>query len=54
MIRRFQTYIENEPWEESLRKADRLLKGFCYAVMILSVLYFGGGCLRAWLTGAFQ
>ena len=54
MIKRFQDYIENEPWEESFRKADRLLTFFCYVVMALAVIYFGGGYLRAWLNGAFQ
>jgi len=49
MIRRFQAYIENEPWEESLRKADRILTVFCYVVMAFAVLYFGGGYLYAWL-----
>lgn len=53
MIRQFQNYIETEPWEESLRKADKLLTGFCYVAMALAVLYFGGGYLYAWLTGVF-
>ena len=51
MIERFQNYIENESWDETLSEADDWLKGFCYAVMILVVLYFGGGYLHAWLTG---
>jgi len=54
MIKRFQDYIENEPWEESIRKANRLLTCFAYVAMALAVIYFGGGYLHAWLTGAFR
>jgi len=53
MIKRFQDYISDEPWEESIRKIDRLLEGCCYVAMALAVIYFGGGYLYAWLTGAF-
>jgi len=42
MIKRFQHYIETEPWEESFRKADCLLTKFCYVIMALAVTYFGG------------
>ncbi len=53
MIKRFQDYVENEPWEESFRKADRVLTIFCYIVMGLAVAYFGGGYLYAFLIGRF-
>ena len=42
MIKRFQDYIENEPWEESIRKADRALMGW-----MIAFAFLGGGYIVA-------
>ncbi|MBW2675342.1 MAG: hypothetical protein JRD89_18345 [Deltaproteobacteria bacterium] len=42
MIKRFQNYIENEPWEESLRKVDKMLYGW-----MIAAAFLGGGYIIA-------
>lgn len=45
MIKKFITYIEQEPWEETIKKQERLLNRWCWAVIICAVIYFGPICL---------
>ena len=50
MIQRFQRYIVEGPWEERFDEAFRWLdKWVIRPVMIFAVLYFGYGCISAFV-----
>ena len=51
MIKRFQNYIETSDWDELGDDVWKYLDWFCWAMMAISVLYFGGGYLQAWMEG---
>ena len=40
MIKKFQTYIGQEPWEEAIKRQDRQLRRVMLVVILLSMLYF--------------
>jgi len=39
MLKRIQTYIEQEPWDEAMLRQERLLNRAIVVVMILSAIY---------------
>lgn len=42
MIKRFQRYIENEPWDDKLEGLDeRYVKKACWTLIVIAALYFG-------------
>lgn len=41
MIKKIQTYIEQEPWEEAVKRQQRWLDRATIVVIILAVIYFG-------------
>jgi len=46
MIKKFITYIEQEPWDETMLRQERILNRCCWAAIVMAVLYFGPVCLR--------
>lgn len=40
MIKKFVTYIEQEPWDEAIKRQQRLLDRATIVVIILAVIYF--------------
>lgn len=40
MLKKFQTYIEQEPWEETIKRQDRYLNRVIVVILILSWIYF--------------
>jgi len=40
MIKRFQTYIEQEPWDAAIKRQDKYLRRFIVYVLILAAIYF--------------
>ena len=41
MLKRIQAYIEQEPWDEAIKRQERLLNRAIIVVIILAVIYFG-------------
>ncbi|OPY15634.1 MAG: hypothetical protein A4E66_00038 [Syntrophus sp. PtaB.Bin001] len=46
MIKRFQTYIEREPWDDELLQKERYLRAVCWIVIIFAVVHFGPAFVR--------
>ena len=40
MLKKIQTYIEQEPWDEAILRQERYLNRFIAVVLILSAIYF--------------
>ena len=40
MLKRFQTYIEQEPWDEVIKRQQRWLDRASWLIIILAVIYF--------------
>lgn len=40
MLKRFQTYIEQEPWDEEIKRQQRWLDRATIIVIILAAIYF--------------
>ncbi len=40
MLRKFQSYIEQEPLEEKIKRQERCLNRFIVAVLILAAIWF--------------
>jgi hypothetical protein len=40
MIKKFVTYIEQEPWEEKIKRQERYLNRVIVAVLILAAIWF--------------
>ena len=40
MLKKFQTYIEQEPWDEAIMRQQRLLDRATIIVIILAAIYF--------------
>jgi hypothetical protein len=40
MLKKFQTYIEQEPWDEAMLRQERLLNRMIVVVILLAVIYF--------------
>jgi hypothetical protein len=51
MIRKFQRYIENEPWEEQVERGERYLNIFCWLAIIFAVVYFAPPVIRVIVWG---
>lgn len=45
MIKRFQNYIENEPWDEKLLRLEPMFNRVCWAVIIFAAGYFLPICI---------
>jgi len=43
MIKRFKTYIENEPWEDNIPAWESLGNAVAYVLMAFAVLYWAVG-----------
>ena len=51
MLKRFQDYIENGPWERYLEDDDRAFVIFCWVALIFSAVWFGGSSLPTLIWG---
>lgn len=40
MLKKFITYIEQEPWEEAVKRQQRWLDRATIAVIVLAAIYF--------------
>jgi len=54
MVEKFRNYIERGSWEEDLEGQFARLKVFCWVVIVLAALYFGGGYLQRLLVEVIQ
>jgi hypothetical protein len=46
MLKKFVTYIEQEPWDEEMLNQERIAKGVCWTIIILAVIYFAPAFLK--------
>jgi hypothetical protein len=51
LIKHLADHIESDPWDEVLEKSDRWLIKFCWGVIIIAILYFGGIIIKMWIEG---
>lgn len=51
MLKRFQDYVENEPWDDLLDRDGRLLRRVCWGVLIVAAVYLGGVMIAVLLQG---
>lgn len=45
MIKKIETYIGQEPWDEALKRQDKWIDIFCWAAISFAVIYFGPVCI---------
>jgi len=48
---KLKRYIIDTPWDKWLDQEHHYLDRFCWAVLWIALLYFGGHCL-AWYLGS--
>ena len=41
MLKRFQDYIENSPWDELIDRDGRILRRVCWGVLLVAAVYLG-------------
>lgn len=47
MIKKFVTYIEQEPWDEELERQDKWIDKFCWGVIIAATIFFIPICVNS-------
>ena len=51
MLKKFQRYIENEPWEHHLDEDSSALVIFSWVAIIFSIVWFGPTILQIMIWG---
>lgn len=45
MLKKFQTYIEQGPWEEALKRQEKWINKICWFILLAAALYFFPICI---------
>ena len=54
MLKKFQRYIENGPWERFLEDDNRVLQVVCWTVLVVSAIWFVPTMVRIIVWGPGQ
>lgn len=49
MLKKFQIYIEQEPWEEKIKRQWKWLDRLSWLAILVAVLYFGPAVLTIFM-----